>query len=121
MTDTTAPDPTLLTPQEAAARAAAGALLVDVRRPVSREEFGVIPDATPVDRSDVANEFAVDVSGSLPALRSKDQEIVLFCSSEKGSIPGVEELVGLGFTRVRHILGGYTAWKEAGLPTTAPS
>ncbi|MFI5911909.1 rhodanese-like domain-containing protein [Dactylosporangium sp. NPDC051541] len=101
--------PPLVRPEEAARRVAAGAVLVDVRSAPRRESDGAIPGAIIGDRTKVAEEF-----GSTP----RERPIVVICGSVDGSRAVAEELLGLGFTDVVHVEGGYPAWAAAGLPTT---
>ena len=109
MSDTpTAVDNRRVLPAAARDRFQQGALLIDVRRAVSRVENGVVPGSEHVEKADVAARFGD---------ADRDQPVVVFCGSENGSRPVVEQLVELGFTDVSHIEGGYPAWREAGLPT----
>ncbi|GAA2728719.1 rhodanese-like domain-containing protein [Actinocorallia aurantiaca] len=107
----------LLTPEQAAAKLAEGALFVDVRRPEARVENGALPGAVPVEKIDVTPRFSRDSSALLPEAADLDREIVVFCSSERGSGPVVERLLEFGYTRVGHIDGGFSAWKEQGFDT----
>jgi phage shock protein E len=54
----------------------------------------------------------------LPA--DKDAKIVLYCRTGPMSQRAARDLVGLGYTNVHHLVGGFTAWVEAGLPLAAP-
>ncbi|GAA3720441.1 hypothetical protein GCM10022224_103110 [Nonomuraea antimicrobica] len=104
----------LIAPAQAAEKLRSGALFVDVRRPEARVEHGVLPSAVAVEKIDVASRFARSSADLLPDAADLDRDIVVFCSTERGSGPVVERLAELGYTRVSHIDGGYSAWKEQG-------
>lgn len=46
----------------------------------------------------------------------KNAEIVLYCRSGNKSATAADELIRLGYTNVKNLLGGIQAWHEAGLP-----
>jgi rhodanese-related sulfurtransferase len=70
-------------------------------------------DLPGTDDSIAYNEIANHLS-RLPADRGA--AIVLYCRSGRMSAIAAEMLVGLGYTRVYHLGGGFNAWRSAGLP-----
>ena len=66
-------------------------------------------------------EFQVDahpaVAGvSDPALSNKDCPLVIYCRTGGRAALAAQALQSMGFSNVRSIAGGITAWSEAGLP-----
>ncbi|GEL97749.1 rhodanese-like domain-containing protein [Cellulomonas terrae] len=110
----------VVTPAEAAERVARGAFLVDVRSEVGRSRAGSIPGATVADRYAIDDEFDLTAATRHTPVVSLDTPIVVVCGSVRGSGPVAAELRAKGFTDVVHVEGGFPAWKDAGLPTTAP-
>lgn len=53
----------------------------------------------------------------LPA--DKNASIVLYCRTGPMSTRAARDLVRLGYTNVHNLVGGFTAWVEAGLPLAA--
>jgi phage shock protein E len=50
----------------------------------------------------------------LPA--DKNAKIFLYCRSDRMSNIAAKTLVGLGYTNIYNLDGGFTAWEQAGLP-----
>ena len=71
---------------------------------------GNIPDT---DLSIPYNEI-LDNLDQPPA--DKDAEIVLYCRSDSMSHDAAADLVSAGYTNVKNLVGGFNAWKSAGLP-----
>lgn len=46
----------------------------------------------------------------------RGEPVLLYCLSSHRSAAALARMRNLGFTRVRHLAGGTTAWKAAGLP-----
>jgi rhodanese-related sulfurtransferase len=97
-----------ITPQEAAARWEAGALLLDVRED---EEWsaGHVPGATHIRLDQLASRMA-----ELPT----NQTILVICRSGNRSREGRDILRSGGLDRATSVDGGVKAWREAGLPFT---
>ncbi|MFJ9264547.1 rhodanese-like domain-containing protein [Streptomyces bacillaris] len=108
-------------PQEAAAAAATdGALLVDIRYAALRERDGLIPGALVVERNEL--EWRLDPQGSHRAAEavSHDLRVVVICNEGYASSLAVASLRRLGLHRATDLIGGFQAWRAAGLPVTSP-
>lgn len=100
----------LVTADEAVARVAAGAVLVDVRSDAGRAQDGAAAAARVVAKDAIAQDGVAALDG-VP----KDAEIVLFCGSVHGSGPTAQSLFRQGCTNVVHVDGGFPALKGAGI------
>ncbi|MFJ7494799.1 rhodanese-like domain-containing protein [Streptomyces sp. NPDC097727] len=103
-------------PQEAVAAAADGALLVDIRYAELRERDGLIPGALVVERNEL--EWRLDPQGGhrAPEAVSHDLRIVVVCNEGYASSLAVASLRRLGLHRATDLIGGFQAWRAAGLP-----
>ena len=113
---------TRYSPGEAAEVMRRGALLLDLRPTEYRWRFGEVPGAIAVSRHVL--EWRLDVTSAhrLKELRpgDRDQEIVLMCNEGyTSSLAAHQVMTQLGLTRVTDVVGGFTAWREAGLPTVS--
>ncbi|MFF4247961.1 rhodanese-like domain-containing protein [Streptomyces sp. NPDC001822] len=109
---------TRISPEEAAAAAGEGALLVDIRYAALRERDGLIPGALVVERNEL--EWRLDPRGShrAPEAVSHDLRIVIICNEGYASSLAVASLHQLGLHRATDLTGGFQAWRTAGLPVT---
>ncbi|MFF5983052.1 rhodanese-like domain-containing protein [Streptomyces olindensis] len=95
---------------------AGDALLVDIRYAALRERDGLIPGALVVERNEL--EWRLDPRGShrLPEATSHDLRIVVICNEGYASSLAVQSLHQLGLHRATDLVGGFQAWRGAGLP-----
>ncbi|MGH8906244.1 MAG: rhodanese-like domain-containing protein [Egibacteraceae bacterium] len=91
-----------------------GALVVDIRPYTNREAEGEIPGAVPVER--IVLEWRLDPAGAhrLPGLTA-DTQVVLVCNEGYASSLAARDVQRLGL-RATDLIGGFRAWKAAGLP-----
>jgi rhodanese-related sulfurtransferase len=104
---------------EAYAAALAGdALLVDIRYAALRERDGVIPGALVIERNEL--EWRLDPQGShkTPEATGHDLQVVVICNEGYASSLAAASLHQLGLHRATDLIGGFQAWKTAGLPVT---
>ncbi len=105
-----------ITPEDAAAAVERGALLVDLRCEDDRSRFGVIPGAVPIARSVL--EWRADPASEWRDHRiaNLDARLILMCGEGYSSSLAAASLCDLGFTDVADVIGGFFAWRRAGLP-----
>jgi rhodanese-related sulfurtransferase len=105
-----------LEPDEAHAAMQAGALLVDTRTDTQRRRDGEIPGALVIDRTVL--EWRVDpASGAThPDISGLDTPLILLCAQGYSSSLAVATLLDLGAGSVTDVIGGFEAWRVAGLP-----
>jgi rhodanese-related sulfurtransferase len=105
-------------PQEAYEAAAAGALLVDIRYAALRERDGLVPGALVVERNEL--EWRLDPQGSHRAAEATghDLRVVVICNEGYASSLAAASLHRLGLHRATDLVGGFQAWRAAGLPVT---
>jgi rhodanese-related sulfurtransferase len=108
-----------LTPEDAAAAQLSGAVIVDTRDSADRAAEGVIPGSVRAHRNVL--EWRADPDAELPDQRISDRslQLIVVCNGGYSSSLAAASLVDLGFPRASDLVGGYRAWKAAGLPTEA--
>jgi rhodanese-related sulfurtransferase len=107
---------------DAYALAGAGdALLVDIRYAALRERDGLIPGALVVERNEL--EWRLDPWGSHRAAEATghDLRVVVVCNEGYASSLAAASLRQLGLHRATDLVGGFQAWRTAGLPVTEPA
>ena len=92
-----------------------GVQFVDLRDVRELEREGVSPGAVHAPRGML--EFWVDPASPYHRdVFAQDKEYVLFCAAGWRSALATKALQDMGFERVAHVDGGFTAWKESGGP-----
>lgn len=103
--------------QEAYDAARAGeALLVDIRYAALRDRDGLIPGALVIERNEL--EWRLDPWGShrVPEATGHDLRVVVVCDEGYASSLAAASLHRLGLHRATDLVGGFQAWRAAGLP-----
>jgi rhodanese-related sulfurtransferase len=105
-----------LTPDEAYAAVADGALLVDIRPAAQRAEQGEIPGSVVIERNHLEWRLDPASDARLDWVTGHDQRVIVFCVEGYTSSLAAVALHELGLIRATDMDGGYVAWVKAGLP-----
>lgn len=105
-----------LTPEEAYAAQQKGALIVDTRTLEQRQADGEIPDAVVIDRTVFEWRLDPQSPSRLPDVTDTERQVIVVCNQGYSSSLAAATLHELGYARATDVIGGFTAWKEAGLP-----
>ena len=110
-----------LTPQEALAASARGAVLVDVRSADEQARQGaLVPGAVHHPLSVVLWRLDPAVPTRNPKL-PLETHVILICREGYSSSLAAAQLREIGFSRATDVIGGVEAWQAAGLPVEPPS
>jgi len=103
-------------PKEAAAELANGALLVDTRTEAQRARQGEIPGAIVIDRTVL--EWRLDPKSPSRIEQATDHQIrvIVVCAEGFSSSLAAASLQDIGLVNATDLIGGFQAWKAAGLP-----
>jgi rhodanese-related sulfurtransferase len=108
-------------PEEAKAAAENGAILVDIRQPHQRAEDGTIPGAIYHPRNVLEWRMDPACDASDPELsRDLDRSVILVCDEGYTSSLAAASVQELGFANATDLVGGFQAWRDAGLPVIEP-
>jgi rhodanese-related sulfurtransferase len=105
-------------PPEAHRATLADALLVDIRSDTDRERDGIVPGSLHIPRTVLEWRTDPDSPWRNPHVGGLDRHIILLCDHGYSTILAAATLTELGFTRAGDVIGGYAAWRDAGLPTS---
>lgn len=105
-----------LTPEQAAAEQRAGALLVDTRTTEQRHRDGSIPGARVIDRTVL--EWRLDPTSPkrIPEVSGHSMRVIVICAEGYSSSLAAASLHSLGLVNATDVVGGFAAWRAAGLP-----
>jgi len=108
-------------PHEAREAVGDGALLIDIRSEAQRAADGLVPDTIWFARNVL--EWRCDPSCEAHDDRVGDLErrVIVMCEEGYQSSLAAATLQQLGFVRVTDLVGGFRAWRAAGLPVVPAS
>lgn len=103
-------------PRQAAAEQAQGALLIDTRTESQRAKQGDIPGALVIDRNVL--EWRLDPTSvwCIPEAQGHKTRVIVICSEGYSSSLAAASLQDIGLINATDVIGGFQAWKAAGLP-----
>ncbi len=101
-------DISTITPTQALAMQADGAILIDVREP-DEHALGLPKDAIAVPRAKLQSDPATHI-------RDLDDKVLLICGSGRRSMMAAEALAQQGYRRLFNVDGGFQRWTSEKLP-----
>jgi rhodanese-related sulfurtransferase len=107
-----------LEPAEAADAVRAGARLVDTRPEFQRRADGEIPGAIVIERNHLEWRLDPTSAGRIPEACDHDIVWIVLCDEGYSSSLAAASLQRLGLRNATDVIGGFQAWKAAGLPIT---
>jgi rhodanese-related sulfurtransferase len=109
-----------LSAEDAAAAMEGGALLVDTRPEAQRRRDGEIPGAVVIERNVLEWRLDPTSDARIPEADA-EREVIVVCSEGYSSSLAAATLQDLGLRRATDVIGGFQAWRDAGLPVRAVS
>jgi rhodanese-related sulfurtransferase len=106
-----------VSPEQAHAEVAAGAVLIDIRPRAQRELEGEIPGAVVIERNVLEWRLDPQSDHRLP-FASYTLRAIVVCSEGYTSSLAAASLLDLGVAQATDLDGGFHAWAAAGLPTS---
>jgi rhodanese-related sulfurtransferase len=105
-------------PAEVGAELERGAVLVDIRSDAQRAAGGLLPNAVFIARNVL--EWRCDPASEWrdPAVSDPSRRVLLICEEGYQSSLAAATLQELGLADATDVVGGFLAWRAAGLPVT---
>jgi rhodanese-related sulfurtransferase len=105
-----------LDPRQAFEAVRQGAFLVDTRSAEHRSEHGVIPGAHIVHPNVLLWRLDPASGHQDPAVGGLERKVIVICAEGYSSSLDAARLQEIGFADATDVIGGFEAWKRAGLP-----
>ncbi|MEP6751881.1 MAG: rhodanese-like domain-containing protein [Candidatus Dormiibacterota bacterium] len=103
-------------PMQAVEEQARGALLVDTRTAQQRANQGEIPGAIVIDRTVLEWRLDPTSPDRIPQATDHAVRIIVVCAEGFSSSLAAASLQDIGLVNATDMIGGFQAWKAAGLP-----
>jgi rhodanese-related sulfurtransferase len=101
---------------QAAEELAMGALLVDTRTETQRAQQGEIPGALVIDRNVLEWRLDPTSEARIPQATDHGIRVIVMCADGYSSSIAAASLQDIGLVNATDLIGGFHAWKAAGLP-----
>lgn len=92
----------------------------ELQKMLTRKDFSLVNVHIPFEGNLPSTDSSIpfdEIESHLDKLpAAKDSRIVLYCRSGRMSAIAGEKLARLGYTHVYNLVGGFNAWRSAGLP-----
>jgi rhodanese-related sulfurtransferase len=109
-----------LPPRQASAAMADGAVLVDIRPEFQRRADGEIPGAIVIERVHLEWRCDPTSTGRVPEAVDHDVHWIVICDEGYSSLLAAVSLRAVGLHHATDVIGGFRAWRSAGLPVVRP-
>ena len=109
-----------LTAEDTAHALSEGALLVDVRTGEQQAADGSVPGALAIGLNVLEWRLDPEAATVVPQLEGADQRVILMCNEGFSSSLAAARLQELGLVNATDVIGGFRAWRDAGLPVLPP-
>lgn len=107
-------------PGHAYAEMQKGVVLIDTRSEDQRAAQGAIPGALEIPLSVLEWRVDPDSGHRDSSIGGVESRIILICAQGFSSSLAAHRLQQIGFVNATDVIGGFEAWKEAGLPVAEP-
>jgi rhodanese-related sulfurtransferase len=108
-----------LDPLDAYEAVGAGAQLIDIRCESARHADGIVPGSFHIPRTVLEWRLDPDSPWRNPHIGGLTTRLLILCDHGYSSSLAAANLSEIGFAHAADVIGGYAAWKEAGLPIVA--
>lgn len=105
-----------LAPVDAYAATQSGAFLVDIRPEFQRHRDGEVPAAIVIERNHLEWRLHPDSDARIREANSADVQWIVLCDEGYASSLAAAVLQALGLRRATDVVGGFQAWRAAGMP-----